>query len=381
MHILYPDPHPVPDDVPEALQILSTVDALGQFGVRVTVATPAPDKAISAEDVLGHALHENVTLLHLPRPKGRSNKPFYRALVARRLEMNADAVLARNLKMAQALLRAGEARLYFETHEHFTQTFREEHPNPGLRQRFKLRTLGRRETEVYLGSAGLIALTGLLADDLHAAYPGLSSIAVAPDGVDLTQAHSAAALAADNEPPVLLYLGSLHPWKGVETLVEAMREVDNASLRIVGGSAQRIAELSALTTRLDVADKVTLTGPVPADRRFAEIAAADVCVLPLRRTSIGSRYTSPLKLFEYMGVGRAIVASDLPSLREVLRHEQNALLCAPEDATALATQLRRATTDRELRARLARQARSDADNYSWAIRARTIVEHIGSHLT
>lgn len=380
MHILYPDPHPVPDDVPEALQILSTVDALGQLGVRVTVATPLPANAVSVESVLGRPLHGNVTLMHLPRPPGRSNKPFYRALVARRLEMGADAVLARNLKMAEALLKAGESELFFETHEHFAQTFREDHPKPSLRERFKLRALARREAAVYRGSRGLIALTSLLADDLRAAFGTLPPFAVAPDGVDLELASAVVTTPPHNEPPLILYLGSLHPWKGVEVLVEAMQWVDNARLCIVGGTPQRIAELKARAEALGARERIELCGPVPPEKRFAAIAAADICVLPLIDTSIGSRHTSPLKLFEYMAVGRAIVASDLPSLREVLRDGDNAVLSPAGDARALAARLTALAADAATRQRLADRARADAAGYTWTERARTVRDFIAANL-
>lgn len=371
MHLLYPDPHPVPDDIPETLQILSTVDALGQLGVRVTLVTPEPDKHIAPEAVLGHPLSENVELLHLPRPKGRSNKPFYRALVARRLEMGADAVLVRNLKMAEALLKAGETRLFFETHEHFTQVFREEHPKPGLKQRWKLRQLAKREEGIYRNAQGIITLTQLLAEDLEVAYGTVPPMAVAPDGVDLDRARESAHGTLEVQPE-LLYLGSLHPWKGVEVLIEAMQWVNAARLRIVGGSAKRIAELEHKASQLGVSDQILFSGPVPPEDRFKVIAEAQVCVLPLIDTSIGSRYTSPLKLFEYMAVGRAVVASDLPSLREVLSHEDNALLTPAGDARALADTLNRITADTALRDRLAEQVYQDAENYSWVARARTI---------
>src|SRR5690606_28470778 len=91
--------------------------------------------------------------------------------------------------------------------------------------------------------------------------------------------------------------------------------------------------------------------------------------LPNRRTHISDRYTSPLKLFEYMAAGRPIVASDLHALREVLRHDENALLVAPDSPAALAEALRRLIDGRELSRRLAQRARQDAAEYGWDTRA------------
>ena len=84
------------------------------------------------------------------------------------------------------------------------------------------------------------------------------------------------------------------------------------------------------------------------------------------------RHTSPLKIFEAMAAGRPIVASDLPSSREVLRDGENALLVPPGDASALAATLRRVLSDPRLARRLAGAAWDEAPQYSWDARARAL---------
>ena len=88
-------------------------------------------------------------------------------------------------------------------------------------------------------------------------------------------------------------------------------------------------------------------------------------------------FTSPLKLFDYMAAGVPIVASDLPSLREVLRDGENALLANAGDADAFAAAVRRLLADRSLADRLGRQARIDVQQYSWDARARTLLTIFG----
>jgi glycosyltransferase involved in cell wall biosynthesis len=82
------------------------------------------------------------------------------------------------------------------------------------------------------------------------------------------------------------------------------------------------------------------------------------------------RHTSPLKAFEAMAAGRPLVASDLPSSREILRDGENALLVPPGDAPALAAALGRLLDDPLLARRLAEAAWREAAAYSWGERAR-----------
>ena len=76
-----------------------------------------------------------------------------------------------------------------------------------------------------------------------------------------------------------------------------------------------------------------------------------------------------MKLFEYMASGRPIVASDLPSLREILRDEENALLVEPGNAVALTAGVQRIKDDAALGGRLALQALEDVREFTWARRA------------
>jgi len=380
MRLVYLDPHSVPDDIPEALQILYTVDALGEIGVDVTLVTPSPRRRIAADHILGRPISSRVTFHYLPDLRKRwwfpfaSNKPFY-FLAARALrKLQADVVFVRNLKMAEYLLReTPQIPLIFETHEVFAQTYREEHPTPTARQRYKLGGLEQREAFVYEHAAGLLALTPLLLDDIRSTYGVTVPGEIAPDGVDLKQAEAPLMLPQNTGVPMLLYLGSLHPWKGVDTLIRAMKHVTRgAQLTIVGGNSARIAELRALAASVGVGNKVIFVGPVEPGRRFEWIHRADVCLLPLTATSIGSRYTSPLKLFEYLAAGKPIVVSDLPSMRAVLEHDKHAVLVEDASPEGFATAIERLLAQPALRTRLGNAAREHAKNFTWKARAERI---------
>jgi glycosyltransferase involved in cell wall biosynthesis len=385
VRIAYVNSQPVPDALPSTLQVLQFADALAAIGHDVHLVTPAP--AVGNPDaraLLGRApaprLAFEATRDHRRRwyfPSS-SNRPFHAAARRWLAAHPVDAIYVRNLKLAEALL-AGDCRapLFFETHELFAQSFRE-HNAEGFTKRRKLRLLEAREGAVYRRVAGLVPITAALLDDIRTAYRVATPALVAADGVDLALADAALALpAAENAEPVILYLGSLHRWKGVETLLDAVRHSARGVLWIAGGSDERIAELAA-TTGNDA--RIRFLGAIAPAERFSVIARADICVLPLANTSIGARYTSPLKLFEYMAMGKAIVASDLPSIREVLTDGVNGALVPAENAVALAAALDSLAGDHERRRALGQAARATALRYTWIERARAVSQWITERL-
>ena len=100
--------------------------------------------------------------------------------------------------------------------------------------------------------------------------------------------------------------------------------------------------------------------------------------MPHPATAQFANYTSPLKLFEYMAAGRAIVASDLASWADVLAHEETALLLPPGDSEAWSKAIMRLRDDAALRERLGTAAREKAlAHYTWDARAERILAHIG----
>ena len=101
-------------------------------------------------------------------------------------------------------------------------------------------------------------------------------------------------------------------------------------------------------------------------------AEASVLVLPNTASAISARYTSPLKLFEYLTIGRPIVASDFPATREVLEDRRTALLVPPGDARALARALTELQSDAQLRLALGSAATFLGAKYTWEARAKRL---------
>jgi glycosyltransferase involved in cell wall biosynthesis len=380
MRLIYPDPNWVPDTTPSALQILQNVDAFGQLGIDLCLLTPKSRNGLSPENMLGRSLPPSITTKKITDLRRRwffpssSNKAFY-FLATRWISQQRECILlVRNLKMAEYLLRAGlRHSLFFETHEVFAQTFREEKNPMSAADEKKLSALAAREAFVYRNCKGVIALTKHLADDIRNQYGITTPIHIAPDGFD-AELSARSVTANSNSRPILLYLGSLHPWKGVDMLVRVMRYVKGARLRIVGGVPERISQLRSLAKSMGLDQQIEFLGPVDPIKRFDIIAEADICLLPSSNTSIGSRFTSPLKLFEYMAMGKPIVTSNLPAIREVLTNSENALLVDFGDEEKFASAINLLLSSPELQLRLGTNAKALSRRYTWKARVQNILD-------
>lgn len=243
----------------------------------------------------------------------------------------------------------------------------------------KLQRLARREARVWREADGYVTITAALRADLEGRHGARARVAVIPDGVRI----EAGGVPRDEDvdvprvgDPVVAYSGHLYAWKGVDVLLEALAHVPKARGLIVGGHAQEpdLARLKARATGLGIGDRVTFTGMVEPSRVARFLRQADVLALPNPASVISTRFTSPLKLFEYMAAGRPIVASDLPSIREVLQDEVNALLVTPGNPAAIAAAIERLIGDPALSARLADAALAAAPAYSWDRRAERLEE-------
>jgi len=154
-------------------------------------------------------------------------------------------------------------------------------------------------------------------------------------------------------------------------VIEAIAALTDTRGLIIGGHEREddLARLRALVDQLDCNSRVTFTGRVAPVDVAPLLKQADVLILPNPVSAISTAFTSPLKLFEYMAAGRPIVASDLPSIREVLTDGHNALLVEPGNPRALTAAVRRLKEDPQTAARLSHQALEDVREYTWDRRA------------
>lgn len=209
---------------------------------------------------------------------------------------------------------------------------------------------------------------------------GFKNILVASDGVDLKEfsldiskeeARKKTSLPMDKT--IVMYTGHLYDWKGVDVLIEAMRDLpEDYLLVLVGGTKEDLAVYGRKIKDGGLASKIFLLGWWPHREIPYFLKAADVLVLPNKAGDpLSEKYTSPLKLFEYMASGRPIVASDLPSLREILS-EDCAILVKPNNSQTLAEGIRRILSDRALAEIIVQKGLEKVQQYSWYSRTESI---------
>jgi glycosyltransferase involved in cell wall biosynthesis len=167
----------------------------------------------------------------------------------------------------------------------------------------------------------------------------------------------------------------LYDGRGAELFLGLAAAFPQAHFVWVGGRDEDIARWK----QRPESGHVTFTGFIPNRDLPLYQAAADVLLMPYGRSIMGSSGTadsasvaSPMKMFEYMAAGRAILSANLPVIREVL-NEQNAILCEPENLEVWKSSLEGLLDHERQRIALGRQARQDVQGYTWLARARRIL--------
>lgn len=296
---------------------------------------------------------------------------LYPLLVAREITRRPppDLVYGRHALALVATLEQGAAPMAYEAHampsrraRRWAETRLFDHP------RFTL----------------LVAISQALADD-YTAY--MSALAGRP----VLVAHDAADPVTDPGPPPspwpgrsdapqLGYVGHLHRGKGMETVAALAAAMPEAEFHAVGGTERDLAKWRARCAGLA---NLHLHGHVPHALVPAYLARFDLLLAP-SASSVASaagreigRWTSPLKLFEYMAAGKPILASDIPALREILRDGETALMLPPGQVAAWAAAARALLRDAARATDLGKRARAAfLAHHTWDARAARILARL-----
>ncbi len=225
---------------------------------------------------------------------------------------------------------------------------------------------------------GIVVITQKLKESFMERGIAADKILVAPDGVDLVQFDIKEAqsecrqiLGLPSEKKIVLYTGHLYEWKGAQALAEASQYLPaDVGVYFVGGTAEDVERFKIKNEKL----KINLVGYRSHSEIPYWLKAADVLCLPNSgKEEISKYWTSPMKMFEYMAARRPIIASSLPSIKEIL-NEGNAVLVEPDNPSALARGIKEALQNPEFASKISDRAFQDVQNYTWRKRAEKILK-------
>ncbi|MEK9184807.1 MAG: glycosyltransferase [Patescibacteria group bacterium] len=217
----------------------------------------------------------------------------------------------------------------------------------------------------------LVVITNAIKNKLIEVGISKEKIFVAPDGVpfedfniQITKEEARKKLNLPNKK-IIMYTGSDIHWKGLSVLDNVSKELSNDYLVVFVGNIKG-----------ENNDKEFFPGFQPYTKIPLWLKSADVLILTGNSNEdISRHYTSPLKMFEYMASGRPIIASDMPSFREVLS-EKNCLFVKSNTSSAFTEAIKVLFNNLSLSDTIAKQALEDVKEYTWGKRAKNILNFI-----
>lgn len=173
----------------------------------------------------------------------------------------------------------------------------------------------------------------------------------------------------------LLTLARILPRKGIKFLILALDilikeyKIENLKLLIVGPDCGELTNIKKMISKMGLSESVVITGAVVYAQVRSYLGVCDVFVLPSLYEGL------PLAIIEAMAAGKAVIFSDLPCARNVIKDQENGLLVKPGDSASLAGAILKLYNDRDLRDRLARNAAAKAQSFDYVTQSLLVQQH------
>jgi glycosyltransferase involved in cell wall biosynthesis len=224
-----------------------------------------------------------------------------------------------------------------------------------------------------------VAVSDLAAGMALAAGGSPDRVAVIPNGVNtdvIGRFVSESGGTAPGGQPIIGWVGSFCSWHGADVLVRSLPFISPAARLLLIGDGEYRAACESIARELGVSERVEMTGGLPHDEAIRRLARCDVLASPHVEIPNERFFGSPTKLFEYMAIGRPIVASHLEQLGEVLEDGVTARLVPPGDERELALAITQVLSSPDRGQALGLAARREARRHRWDRRAQAILDRL-----
>lgn len=374
MKIIYPANTTFPSPRANTIQILHTVRELAARGNEVhLVARQGSAGVPEVFEYYGVERHPNLKIHLVPPSRVLTNTKVHESLILKesmqlllRFRGENNIVLSRDPLFTNLLLKMRKLfgfRVVYEAHTLFFATGKETYM-PIAWSEGKEARLKRREGSVFRHADGIIFISSSLKAFAAEYFPAVKPTVVIHDGAVVPSD-----IPSKKRADLLCYSGQFYGWKGISILLNAMRWVNEATLRLYGGGYSTVKddlhEMQKVIDAHSLSGKVEFCGYLPPVKIAKAISESSIGILPLPDSLIGNRCNSPLKLFDYLANGLAVVASDLSTVREIVDHGKNGHLVPAGDAEKLAEGINKVLSDSQYRGSLMKAGFETARNYSW----------------
>lgn len=235
------------------------------------------------------------------------------------------------------------------------------------------------EAEVLAESNVLVGVSRQMADYLKEAGADSERVFIIGNAVDTGHFHPAVQVThlptVPREAFVIGFTGSLKMWHGVDTLLEAFRDfhaIEPTAHLLICGDGPKRGWIEGFKAGAGLSDAVTLAGWIDHADLPGLIARMDIATAPYPESN--DHYFSPLKLFEYLAMGRPVVASDIGQTAELLSGSKAAILLPPGNAKALARAMQQMQNDPSMRRQMSAAAGTEGARHDWTRNARLVMQ-------
>jgi glycosyltransferase involved in cell wall biosynthesis len=362
----------IPSRAANSIQVMKVCQALAQLGHDVRLWSPGKVHTPSHELAAWYGLNTSFVIEWLPDLPRLKRYDFAVKAVQRAIQAKVDLVYTW-LPQAGFLSLLRGLPLLLELHDRPTGRI-----GPWLLRRI----------DAMHGRKRFAVITRALESALRREFMlklDQNNTVIAPNGVDLDRFSDlpspSEARAQLNLPERLtaVYSGHFYAGRGMDILLGLARSFPQVQFLWVGGQPEAVEHHRKIIAGQGVVN-VVMTGFIENQRLPVYQAAGEILLMPYERVIAGSGggnsadICSPMKMFEYLACGRAILTSDLLVLREVL-NDSNAVFCPPEELSGWCAALQELVDNPSRVAVLSQQARHDAVGYTWLARMQKIMDN------